>query len=83
MKVKKDRVVFRKFNNGQVIALLQDNLANFGMIDSYMHIGQHSEASINIINDTKLANKSEYKTLLSELEMIGYNLRVMKKVSYK
>ena len=64
-------MVFRKFNNGEVIALIQDNLSNFGMIDSYMHIGQHSESCINIINDTTIANKSEYKDLLNELKMIG------------
>ena len=80
--MKKERVIFRKFKDGDVIALLQDNPCNFGMIDSYMKIGQHGEASVHIINDTILAKKSEYKELLSELESIGYNLRVIKKINY-
>ena len=79
----KDRVIFRKFKNGDVIALLPDNPSNIGCISSYMRVGQHGEASINIIYNTKLANKIEYKSLLSELISIGYNLRVMKKVNYK
>ena len=77
-----NRVVFRKFNNGDVIALLQDNPSNIGMVDSYMHIGQHGEASVEIINNTTLAKKNEYKALFKELTEIGYKLKVVKKINY-
>ena len=37
---------------------------------SYMHIGQHSEASYQFYTETKKADKSEYNSLLDELERI-------------
>ena len=80
--MKKDKVIFRKFKDNQIIALLPDCKVNFGMIQSYMKLGQHSEASIDIINNTKLANKSEYADLFKELNSIGYNLQVIKRINY-
>ena len=47
-----------------------------------MQLGQHSEASIDIINNTKLAKKSEYVDLFKELNSIGYNLQVIKRINY-
>ena len=78
----KDKVVFRTFKDGQVIALFCDTIKD-GMVESYMHIGQHSLASINIIKDTKLAKKQEYVDLKTELILIGYNPKVMKKLINK
>ena len=37
---------------------------------SYMHIGQHSEASYWFYKETKKADESEYNSLLDELERI-------------
>ena len=77
-----DKVVFRKFSDGEIIALLPDNEANFGKVDSYLHIGQHGEADTGITHDTKLAKPEEYADLLEELKSIGYNPKVYKKLQY-
>ena len=79
-----DRVIFRKFKNGEheVIALLPDTEANYGNVLSYMHIGQHGEAGISIINNTDLATPEEYKDLLAELKSIGYKPKIYKRLQY-
>jgi len=74
-----DRVIFRKFADGEVIAWLPDNLANRGRCDSYMHIGQHGEGVYPAV--TKPASPKEYALLLKELTAIGYKLRVVKRLS--
>ena len=77
-----DRVIFRKWRNGDIIALLPDNEANPGMVDMYEHVGQHGEGSPAIIGITKLASPDEYNELLNELRGIGYELRVMRRLQY-
>lgn len=78
----KTEVIFRKFKDGEIIALfpyeVQDRI---GLVMSYMHNGQHSDASLNIIEITKLATPSEYEDLKTELESIGYNLKICKRVN--
>ena len=76
-----DKVIFKKFE-GEVIAFLPDNEANFGMIESYMHIGQHGEASMDCFYRCKPAKPEEYQELLKELETIGYKPRIMKRLQY-
>ena len=74
------KVVFRKWKeDGDIIALFpeQDHKsgnANPGNIMSYMHVGQHGEASVELLKDDRLtrALPSEYADLLRELKMIGY-----------
>lgn len=78
----KTRVVFRKFKDGQIIALFPDSYKD-GMIDTYMHIGQHSLGDPRIVDNTKLATSDEYYELKKELERIGYNLVVRKKLNIK
>jgi hypothetical protein len=77
-----DKVIFRKFKEGDVIALLPNNEVNRGMVESYQHIGQHGEATIDIINYTTLAKPAEYKDLLAELKSIGYNPKIYKRLQY-
>lgn len=76
------KVIFRIYNDGQVIALFPEltNRRNY-CVESYMHIGQHSDADYSgVIQSTRLAKESEYKPLMSELEAIGYDdLKVCKK----
>ena len=76
------KVVFRKFKDGQIIALFPDIIADrLGNIVSYMHIGQHSSASKDIVDITKLASYEEYAPLLKELKRMGYkNLKVCKRL---
>ncbi len=76
----KTKVVFRKFPEGDVIALMpEDDSASEGWIMSYQHIGQHGDAHPDCLIDLELATPSEYADLKKELESIGYNLKVSKK----
>tara|TARA_B110000977_G_scaffold31714_1_gene42061 strand:+ start:4911 stop:5153 length:243 start_codon:yes stop_codon:yes gene_type:complete len=76
-----DLVTFRKFTDGDVIALFpklftgQDNQGN-QFIMSYMHIGQHGDASDDLIDDLSPATANEYSDLKTELTSIGYELEV-------
>lgn len=66
-------VYFRKFEDGDVIALWDDG-DHGPWITSYMHIGQHSEASRELITDLAIATHGEYGPLKHELESIGYSV---------
>ena len=66
----KVKVIFRKDKEGNVIAFLPELRVNHGNIASYMHIGQHSEASYQFYVETKKADKSGYISLLEELKSI-------------
>lgn len=70
------KVVFRKFKNGEIIALFPEIDEVGGTIMSYMHVGQHGYASRLIVADTKLATAQEFGPLFTELESIGYRLDV-------
>lgn len=76
-----DLVTFRKFTDGDVIALFpklfesQDVHGN-QFILSYMHIGQHGGASDDLIDDLSPATADEYSDLKAELTSIGYELEV-------
>lgn len=76
-------VIFRKFPEGDVIALfptLPGNNDYMVTCESYMHIGQHSSARVALIDSTAPANEEEYAGLLRELESIGYeDLKVYKR----
>lgn len=82
----KTKVIFRKFKNGDIIALFPELAGTFNpdSCQSYMHIGQHGAAGSNIVQDTKPATDIEYATLQDELERdIGYDLQIIKKFTYK
>jgi hypothetical protein len=69
------RVTF-KLSDGEVVAFLWDVPANKGNIVSYMHVGQHSEASGEFYRDLELATEVQYESLQAELESVGYLLNV-------
>lgn len=77
------KIVFRKFNDGEIIALFPElPWDNRGNVTSYLHNGQHGPADYNgVIIKTILATEDEYKALLRELvDIIGYDdLKVIKK----
>lgn len=78
------KVIFRKFRNGEVIALFPQEPATCDgwLCVSYMHVGQHGSADPFIVNDTKPAMPYEYADLYNELKSIGYNdLAVCKRFS--
>lgn len=75
MKPQIQKVVFRKWpkkEGGQVIALLCNTARDClpGNVMSYMHTGQHSEASRNLGQWLRLASPEEYASLLAELRAI-------------
>ena len=88
--MEKVKVIFRKAKNPytneyEVVAFFPETEANYGNIMSYMHIGQHSEASYEFYTETKKATEEEYKSLLEELKM-RYDdcvLEVKQKLYYK
>ena len=65
----KKKVIFRKFKDGDVIALFPE-----------MQLGS---ASVNIIQCTKPAKQEEYAGLKKELELIGYELEIVKRPTAK
>ncbi len=78
MKPDQTKVIFRKFNSGEVIALFPQMA---GTMDawtclSYMAVGQHSSAAVSIVNNTKRASREEYAELAAELSRLGYKLAV-------
>ena len=76
------KVIFRKFKDGEVIALFPQEPAtrNGWECMSYMHVGQHGGADPMIVHETKPAKWDEFVELLEELQSIGYNdLKICKK----
>jgi hypothetical protein len=70
--------VFRKFPDGDVIAFLYGySVSKPEYIMSYMHIGQHSEAHVRLIDELDLCTDEEIKALKNELESIGYIVNII------
>lgn len=82
--MEKLKVIFKKCDNGEIVAFFPELKVNYGNIMSYMHIGQHGEASYLFYNNLKNANESEYNSLLEELKRIYDDciLLVKKKLYY-
>lgn len=79
--MKKVNVAFRKFDDGEVIAIFpniypvaKDSKAE---VMSYMHVGQHGMCMECLVNELEKASKEEYAPLKKELEMIGYSVNVL------
>ncbi len=71
------RVCFRKFPDGEVVALFPD-LPDGNYITSYQHIGQHIDACAELIDELDPATYEEYEPLLHELvSHVGYNVILM------
>lgn len=69
------KVVFRKWKNGDIIALFLDDVSpHDGSVTSYMHVGQHGAADYaGVVVATQPATEVEYRSLLCELRAIGYD----------
>lgn len=81
----KTKVIFRVFEDGQVIAIFPEELGNSDCYTcmSYMHVGQHGACNPKeVISDTRLAKPEEYASLKAELYSIGYNLDIKSKYLY-
>ncbi len=80
------KVIFRKWpksEGGEVIALFPEHPgSNEYEVASFMHIGQHGDASQDIMSHTKAATPAEYADLKRELEQgYGYKLKVAHKIT--
>ena len=78
-----DIVLFRRFRDGDVIALfpcLPADCLTAWPCQSYMHVGQHGAADPRIVHDTRPARPREYASLRAELEQIGYRLAVRRRL---
>lgn len=80
----KVKVIFRKDKEGNIIAFLPELRVNHGNIMSYMHIGQHGEASLEFYLTTRKANENEYADLFAELRGIydDCELVVKQRINY-
>ncbi len=80
-KEKKTPVIFRKYKEGDVIALFPTHPGTNDPMtcSSYQRLGQHSSADyFGTIGVTKPATPEEYESLRSELQnVVGYDLRVI------
>lgn len=79
-------VVFRRWKNGDVIALFPSSYTGHNQhgtyILSYEYTGQHGNADYDaVIARTKPASELEYFSLLNELTQLGYKLQVCKRQS--
>ena len=82
----KTKVIYRKFSDGEIIALFPQIAANVTgwFCSSYMHVGQHGAADTNVVvRQTVLAKPKEYAKLHKELKQLGYNLQIAKKCTTK
>ena len=83
------KVIFRVFTDGysmdDVIAIFPELPGDMEWWTclSYAHIGQHGSCDINIIRETYPALPITYAPLLQELESLGYNLKVCKRISWE
>lgn len=80
------RVIF-KIIQSELIAFILDDKghivdANPGHIVCYAHIGQHSEASYDYYRKGRHATPQEYADLKAELEAIGYEITVGKRIQH-
>lgn len=76
------KVVFRKWKDGTIDALMPYEVDVNYTVTCYSRIGQHCTADYGyVVGQTKLATNEEYSSLLKELESIGYTVEVIKKAN--
>jgi len=79
----KTKTIFRKFKDtGEIIALFPEipHDVNGFTCSSYMHVGQHGASSLGLHDVSKPATPEEYAPLQRELESIGYDLQIIKRI---
>ena len=74
-------VVFRMEGKDSVVAVFPYLIADHkGNLTCYTQTEQHNAMSREYYRETKKATPMQYDKLLKELESIGYNLKVEKRV---
>lgn len=79
----KTKVIFRIID-GEVIALFPEepnSIQEPNTCMSYMHVGQHGGASIELCHTLKKATPEQYADLHKELTCSGYTLEVVNTVT--
>ena len=74
--MKRTKVYFRVFPDGDVIALFPE-IRDGEYIASYQRIGQHCNATPSLIKELRWATREERSELKEELENMGYNLFII------
>lgn len=76
-------VVFRKYQDGEIIALFPYEIWSGYLVSSYMITGEHGGADYDhIISTTKPASPEEYDSMKNLLENRGYNLKAINRRNY-
>ncbi len=69
-------VIYRRWPNGDIIALFPDLPGIYPYITSYQHFGQHGDADYgHVIASTRPVKPADATELAAELASIGYDLR--------
>lgn len=81
---KQTEMLFRK-DAGGIFAVMPYEIAKYdGSVTTYQHVGQHSAAEyFTCIAKSKPATPAEYSDLKQELEGLGYNIKVIKRINYE
>jgi hypothetical protein len=76
------KVIFRMIK-GEVLAIFPQCVGTMNVYTCmcYAHIGQHSAMDISYARNGRLARPDEYAKLQSELESLGYNLDIRKRIT--
>jgi len=91
MQTEKTKVIFRKFPDGEVIALFPELPGDNSVLNclNYMHNGQHGsgKATLEGTKPIKFADNMtafyRMEALKRELTAIGYNLTIVSRFSYQ
>ena len=79
-------VIFRKYRKAphSVVAIFPYEIWDMqGNSACYEHVGQHGACDYSVMTTIATpATKEEYAPLLKELESMGYNLKVLKRMSW-
>ena len=76
-------IIFKKDKEtNEVVAFMPYDFQTWqGEFTCYAHVGQHSNTCYNYYLSCKPATEEEYKPLLEELQQIGYNVEVIKRIN--
>jgi hypothetical protein len=73
-----DKVELEEDNKESVFAFFPKEQHSFGFNVAYSHVGQHSPCHVDYANECKTATPEQYAALKTELESIGYTLKICK-----
>ena len=74
----KTKVIFKKYYNGNIVAAFPQLIGTNSpfTMQCYEHVGQHYSGAESYLSILKPAKPQEYADLLTELQDIGYDVKV-------